>query len=326
MTRISLTEQYDDRDVIAQIVRLKQGLEDASGGIISDIRIVGNDLVIQWADGSSVTLPLPDPVTGISSITGSVSGGNLTITFYFTNGTTHAFTCPLTGMATTSYVDGLDAQNVKITGAQSVGGVKTFSDSPIVPDAPTDYEGAVNDNYVNDSTGTLPNNILHKDGNENAKGTKMMIVNKMTIGSGNYTGWYKLMKVSSKARGGYRFLVTYNNVPRLYDVHIGFNAASNVFEVLCDAKDGTGTSVPGDVKVAKGNDGFFYIFMNKLDLYAQPQLLDMTVWDYGYNVSVHENVTFLMPTSNDPEPVVGPDYTDVYTGTAMFNYRNGSAI
>jgi hypothetical protein len=105
MTRISLEEAYDNKDVITQIVKLKDGLNEANGGIIEDIDIINNELVIDWADGTSISLPLPDPVTGISSVTGSVAGGNLTITFYFTNGTTHSFTCALTGMATTQYVD-----------------------------------------------------------------------------------------------------------------------------------------------------------------------------------------------------------------------------
>ena len=175
MTRISLTEQYDDRDVIAQIVRLKDGLEDISGGVIADIQIVNNDLVIQWADGSSVTLPLPDPVTGISSITGSVSGGNLTITFYFTNGTTHSFTCPLSGMASETYVNTLDAQNVKLTGAQTIHGVKTMdgTDGDLrVRKTPPDVSSAVNSAYVNDATDGV-NNIVHKTGNESVSGTKI---------------------------------------------------------------------------------------------------------------------------------------------------------
>ena len=169
MTRISLTEQYDDRDVIAQIVRLKDGLEDISGGVIADIQIVGNDLVIQWADGSSVTLPLPDPVTGISSVTGSVSGGNLTITFYFTNGTTHSFTCPLSGMATEAYVDaGLalkadDSSVVKLTGDQNIANVKNFTGEARVVTTPSSYLDAVNAAYVNNANSTV-NNIVHKDG------------------------------------------------------------------------------------------------------------------------------------------------------------------
>lgn len=175
MTRISLEEAYDNKDVITQIVKLKDGLNEANGGIIESIDIVNNELVIDWADGTSISLPLPDPVTGISSVTGNVAGGNLTITFYFTNGTSHSFTCALTGMATTSYVDGLDAQNVKLTGAQTVGGVKTFSDSPVVPTTPGTTVSAVNQDWAENVVyeDDTVNNLLHKEGSEVITGNKI---------------------------------------------------------------------------------------------------------------------------------------------------------
>ena len=169
MSRVSQEELYNDKDVVTQILKLKDTVNDYAGGIIENIDVSGNDLVIDWADGTSISLPLPNP-TGISSVAGAVSGGNLTITFYMTDGSSHAFTCPLTGMATEAYVDGLDAQNVKLTGAQTVGGVKTFSDSPIVPNVPA-MGGAINDIYANDATAGV-NNIVHKTGNEDISGVK----------------------------------------------------------------------------------------------------------------------------------------------------------
>lgn len=173
MTRISLTEQYDDRDVIAQIVRLKQGLEDASGGIISDIDIVGSALEITWANGESISLPLPAPAD-ITSITGSVSAGNLTITINLSDGSSHTVSTPLTGMATETYVDALDAQNVKITGAQTIAGVKTFSSSPAVPDTPGTVHSAVNQDWVENVAyqDDTVNNLVHKENPEYIKGNK----------------------------------------------------------------------------------------------------------------------------------------------------------
>lgn len=102
--RVSQAELYDDRDVIIQILKLKDTVNDYAGGIIDSINVVGDDLVIDWADGTSVSLPLPSP-TGISSIAGSISGTNLTITIYMTDGSSHAFTTPLNGIATESYVN-----------------------------------------------------------------------------------------------------------------------------------------------------------------------------------------------------------------------------
>lgn len=174
MSRVSQEELYNDKDVVTQILKLKDTVNDYAGGIIENIDVSGNDLVIDWADGTSISLPLPDPVTGISSVTGSVTAGNLTITFYFTNGTTHSFTCPLNGMASETYVDAKDAQNVKLTGDQTIDGVKTFIGSANVPTVPVDLLGAsaVNEAYVNDATPGV-NNIVHKSGNEDISGVKV---------------------------------------------------------------------------------------------------------------------------------------------------------
>lgn len=173
MSRVSQEELYNDKDVITQILKLKGTVNDYAGGIIENIDVSGNDLVIDWADGTSVSLPLPPP-TGISSIAGSISGTNLIITIYMTDGSSHAFTTPLNGIATENYVDTKDAQNVKLTGVQTVGGVKTFSDSPVVPDTPATEHSAVNQDwaenvvYDNDTI----NNLLHKEGDEIFTGTK----------------------------------------------------------------------------------------------------------------------------------------------------------
>ena len=50
-------------------------------------------------------------------------------------------------LATKAYVDGLNSTNVKLTGNQTIAGVKTFSSSPIVP-TPTAGTQAVNKDYV----------------------------------------------------------------------------------------------------------------------------------------------------------------------------------
>lgn len=66
-------------------------------------------------------------------------------------------------------LESADAQNVKLTGAQTIAGQKTMNDSPIVPTTPTTATGAVNSVYVNDATDGV-NNIVHKSGNETKAG------------------------------------------------------------------------------------------------------------------------------------------------------------
>lgn len=68
-------------------------------------------------------------------------------------------------------LESADAQNVKLTGAQTIAGQKTLSNSPIVPTTPTTATGAVNSVYVNDATDGV-NNIVHKSGNETIGGLK----------------------------------------------------------------------------------------------------------------------------------------------------------
>lgn len=60
---------------------------------------------------------------------------------------------------------------VTINSAQTVVGTKTFSSSPVVPDAPADTHSAVNQAYV-ESTVDGINNLVHKSGNETFVGTK----------------------------------------------------------------------------------------------------------------------------------------------------------
>ena len=61
---------------------------------------------------------------------------------------------------------------VKLTGNQTVAGVKTFSSSPSVPTTPAEGSSAVNSAYVNDGTGTYSNNIVHKSNTEIINGSK----------------------------------------------------------------------------------------------------------------------------------------------------------
>ncbi len=65
-----------------------------------------------------------------------------------------------TQKAAKTYVDTLDAANVKTTGAQTVAGVKTFSSSPIVPTPSTDYQSATK-KYVDDSISAAATEFSH---------------------------------------------------------------------------------------------------------------------------------------------------------------------
>ena len=78
---------------------------------------------------------------------GKQSGGVLSLTF--PDGVTNTeVVLPESGeLVNKDYVDTRDAQNVKLTGNQTISGVKTFSSSPIVP-TPTVGTEAVNKDYA----------------------------------------------------------------------------------------------------------------------------------------------------------------------------------
>lgn len=77
--------------------------------------------------------------------------------------------------ATKGYVDSrdstLDATYVKLSGAQTIAGVKTFSSSPVVP-TPTTNMQASTKKYVDDSITTLSNACVKLSGNQTIAGTK----------------------------------------------------------------------------------------------------------------------------------------------------------
>lgn len=62
-------------------------------------------------------------------------------------------------------IDGIDSQSVKLTGNQTVAGVKTFSSSPVIPETPTQDTQAASKGYVDDvvagvTLGQIPDNSL----------------------------------------------------------------------------------------------------------------------------------------------------------------------
>lgn len=61
-----------------------------------------------------------------------------------------------------------DLENVKLSGNQTIENIKTFSNSPIVPNPPSGDTStkAVNTNWISQTGDSAPNNLVHKSGNE----------------------------------------------------------------------------------------------------------------------------------------------------------------
>lgn len=103
-----------------------------------------------------------------------------------------------------------DAQNVKLSGAQTVGGVKTFTAIPIVPTpAAGSTDGSVpNTNWISQTGDSGPNNLIHKTGAETKNGK--FTINDGMIGYQN--DWHQTDKpgmnlndycIFAKIPGGY---------------------------------------------------------------------------------------------------------------------------
>lgn len=65
-----------------------------------------------------------------------------------------------------------DLENVKLSGNQTIENIKTFSNSPIVPNPPSGDTStkAVNANWISQTGDSAPNNLLHKTGDETKSG------------------------------------------------------------------------------------------------------------------------------------------------------------
>lgn len=65
-----------------------------------------------------------------------------------------------------------DLENVKLSGNQTIENIKTFSNSPIVPNPPSGDTStkAVNTNWISQTGNNAPNNLIHKNGDESKTG------------------------------------------------------------------------------------------------------------------------------------------------------------
>lgn len=70
-----------------------------------------------------------------------------------------------------------DLENVKLSGNQTIENIKTFSNSPIVPNPPSGDTStkAVNTNWISQTGDNAPNNLMHKISDETFLGIKTAI-------------------------------------------------------------------------------------------------------------------------------------------------------
>jgi hypothetical protein len=298
MSRVSQEELYNDKDVVTQILKLKDTVNDYAGGIIENIDVSGNNLVIDWADGTNISLPLPNP-TGISSIAGSISGTNLTITIYMTDGSSHAFTTPLNGIATENYVDTKDLQV---------------------------QDWAENVAYEDDTV----NNLLHKEGNETVKGVKSIETikdcnlniyvfnpNDATI---SYYKAVRLIKNDSSYRH-YFMKVRSSNYRNLeWDIHIEVLASVDAkITAECYGTSAADTDL-SNIKLVLDGDYWLLLIKKATNniIYDITEIQSMDAYGVPQPIA---DLVFYYNEIDDPA-----NYGTVKTAVAAYSYHNGVSI
>ena len=154
--------------------------EVATNAIAADVAQVHQDMLDADADATAAaasaaaaagtlanavkkTGEASQSIAGDIAVAGNLTGGTVTVPAPVNN----------TDAATKKYVDDQDALNVKLTGAQNVAGVKTFSDSPVVPTEATgtfSTKAATSDKVKNELDAYAP--MVRTSGNQTVNGKK----------------------------------------------------------------------------------------------------------------------------------------------------------
>lgn len=157
MSRVSQLELYNDKDVITQILLMKEQVET---GTYKEVRIIetGGNYVFEFVNQKDEVETFTVPAKQISGVTASQSGSTVTMRVTYNDGTYQDVSWTAGGDVTTNT-------------AQNITAVKTFTVSPIVPDTPSGTHAAVNVAYVASTTPGV-NNLVHTSGNETIAGSK----------------------------------------------------------------------------------------------------------------------------------------------------------
>lgn len=156
MSRVSQLELYNDKDVITQILLMKEQVET---GTYKEVRVIetGGNYVFEFINQKDEPETFTVPAKQISGVTSSQAGSTVTMRVTYNDGTYQDVSWTAGGDVTTNT-------------AQTISAVKTFSVSPLVPNAPSGPQAAVNLWYTSRTEGT--NNLVHTSANETIAGVK----------------------------------------------------------------------------------------------------------------------------------------------------------
>lgn len=146
MTRVSLKEAYDNKDVVAQIYAIRdiaEGAEDTADSAVTtantatahvDALVPQVEGAVQNANNASASAQASaQTVAGYENRLSAVEGdlGDVTLRVTTAEGQIVTIQGRVTALETA------DGQNVKLTGTQTIGGVKHFANPPTAPTTET---------------------------------------------------------------------------------------------------------------------------------------------------------------------------------------------
>ena len=308
MTRVSLKEAYDNKDVVAQIYAIRdiaEGAEDTADSAVTTANTASAhvDELVPQVEGavtnannaSASAQASAQTVAGyenrLSAVEGEVSGldsdlGAVELRVTTAEGQIVTIQGRVTALETA------DGQNVKLTGTQTIGGVKHFADSPTAPTTTTglwDIQVANGAKVKNELDNYSP--MVRTSDNQTIAGNKTF--SRTIIGyaggkplgacgpNGNASGnTYLMAKIDSLPNnegGVFHIMAGLNNANYAYAEYRAFNA-SGTLVLQCIRKAYTGTSQKPKLYIYN-NNGTIEIYGTSMS-WCVPQLF-FDYWENG---------------------------------------------
>ena len=257
MSRVSQLELYNDKDVITQILLMKEEVET---GTYAEVRIIetGGNYVFEFEDQQGNVQTFTVPAKQISGVTSSQSGSTVTMRINYNDGTHQDVTWTAGGDVTTNT-------------AQTISAVKTFTVSPLVPTPPpgsTD-QTVPNTNWISQTGNGGPNNLIHKTGDETKSGLLTLKQSPdysfpRMVGNGTSDGvkWMKICKLNGFSSGQIMpILVMFER--GFFLIHLtAYGSINNttLYTVFIGARNSNQTY--NDVAIYKDSDDELYLCVN----------------------------------------------------------------
>ena len=295
MSRVSQLELYNDKDVITQILLMKEQVET---GTYKEVRVIetGGNYVFEFINQKDGPETFTVPAKQISGVTSSQAGSTVTMRVTYNDGTYQDVSWTAGGDVTTDT-------------AQSISAVKTFTVSPIVPNTPSEPSAAVNVAYV-ESTVPGTNNIMHKTGNEDVPGYKRftgLLPSMKTVARTQQTDpWWKLWEADADTiqTNGHIMFELFPNRQNYGLIRIALSSTPSITRYPAD-------SYPVNSIIVTIKDGHWTVWAKRVDSTAR--IMGRMIYECNVNYTPHNIFQVSTDGAGYPEPQVA-DYDTLVIG------------